>query len=98
MRMSRRSAPRSTSSGRERSEIELPIVADDGYVSASELELAQVVEHELLMYSSTVTKTGKFQYGAPEGYHDDTVIALALCVWKASEEPMVYHYDQVRGI
>lgn len=33
---------------------------------------------ELSIYSYDVTPSGNFRYNAPEGYHDDTVIALAL--------------------
>jgi hypothetical protein len=33
---------------------------------------------ELMAYERTVTATGRSQYSAPEGLHDDTVMALAL--------------------
>jgi len=38
---------------------------------------------ELLAYERKVTATGRSQYSAPEGLHDDTVIARALA-WRAT--------------
>jgi hypothetical protein len=38
---------------------------------------------ELESYERTVLPSGKFKYGAPEGFHDDTVIARALALWAA---------------
>lgn len=40
-------------------------------------------EFELFTYS--LTRTGKLSYHAPEGKHDDTVIAIALANWYAEE-------------
>lgn len=37
-----------------------------------------VLVGELMAYERTVTATGRSQYSAPEGLHDDTVMALAL--------------------
>ncbi len=37
--------------------------------------------HELELYGYETTKGGTVRYGAPEGYHDDIVIALALAAW-----------------
>ncbi len=31
------------------------------------------------------TASGNVQYGAPEGYHDDCVIALALAAWQLNK-------------
>lgn len=36
-------------------------------------------EHEI--FEMGITKTGKISYNAPDGKHDDTVMALALCNW-----------------
>jgi hypothetical protein len=37
---------------------------------------------ELQAYERTVSRlTGRSSYNAPEGYHDDTVMALALAWW-----------------
>lgn len=93
----------------ERREIQIPITSRvpdgaDPYTLNEDpegrlVELGNLLEGELQMYNSTVTpKTGKFQFSAPEGYNDDMVIALALAVWKCSEEPMVWTFDQVAGV
>ena len=92
----------------ERGEIQLPITTNlsdesvgyrpDEDPTGAKAELAQVLENELMMYTSTVTRTGKFQYSAPEGYHDDTVIALALATWKCCEAPLIYRTGLVPGI
>ena len=40
--------------------------------------------------SCTVTRqprSGNVQYGAPEGYHDDCVVALALAAWQLKQTP-----------
>ena len=39
---------------------------------------------ELMAYQAKKLPSGLLQYGAPEGQHDDTVIALGLAVWGAS--------------
>ncbi len=80
----------------ERREIQLPSPLLQ--TSPERNELANLMEHELTMYSSTISATGKFQFGAPEGYHDDIVIALALVVFKVSEAPMIYQWDSVAGV
>ena len=38
--------------------------------------------NELRLYGYTTTQGGTVRYGAPEGYHDDCVIALALAAWQ----------------
>lgn len=40
-----------------------------------------IARHELVAYEATVTDSGHTKYSAPEGQHDDTVIARALA-WK----------------
>lgn len=85
----------------ERNEIEIPIV--DGYTNdedpdTKKREVGEQIEHELSFYNATITKTGRWQYSAPEGYNDDLVIALALATLKAVEEPLIYRYDLVRGV
>jgi len=37
--------------------------------------------NELELFGFTTGKTGLIHYGAPEGYHDDCVISLALAAW-----------------
>lgn len=44
-----------------------------------ELMLEMVDEFEAFEYS--LTEHGNFRTGAPHGYHDDCVIALALAAW-----------------
>lgn len=42
------------------------------------MENNKILEEELKTYTYTVSKTGKKVFNALEGYHDDTVISLAL--------------------
>lgn len=41
----------------------------------------QVLVDELTAYRYQLSKAGNVGMGAPEGYHDDCVISLALCNW-----------------
>lgn len=41
-----------------------------------------VLKSELEAFTYILTKSGLTQYGAPEGLHDDTVIAAALAAWQ----------------
>jgi hypothetical protein len=43
--------------------------------------------NELKLYGYKTTRNGNIQYGAPEGYHDDCVIALALAAWQLKQVP-----------
>lgn len=43
-----------------------------------------VLLEELRMFVYELTKSGKIRYNAPEGFHDDCVISLALAYWEAS--------------
>lgn len=52
----------------------------------------QVGQAELQAYERTTTKTGASSYGAPDGMHDDTVIARALAYQLMQETP---HVDTV---
>jgi hypothetical protein len=45
--------------------------------------------NELEMYSVEIGASGRMRYSAPEGCHDDGVIALALAVWGASRSAEV---------
>jgi hypothetical protein len=45
-----------------------------------------VIKGELMAYERKVSSTGRSQYSAPEGLHDDTVIALALA-WHGVSMP-----------
>ena len=42
----------------------------------------QVAKEELRAYSFDRTRFGRYQFSAPQGKHDDTVIARALTVWE----------------
>lgn len=43
---------------------------------------------ELEAYERKVsTVTGRSSYGAPEGVHDDTIVARALMIWQATRRP-----------
>lgn len=42
--------------------------------------------HECQAYTMTRTPSGRYQYSAPAGQHDDCVMALALA-WQACQEP-----------
>ena len=45
------------------------------------------LKSELETYSYELTPTGAVTYGAPEGLHDDCVIALALAAWQLKNAP-----------
>ena len=46
----------------------------------------EVLVNELELYGYEMTRTGRISYGAPEGHHDDTVIALALAAYAIPRE------------
>src|SRR5574343_1126060 len=46
----------------------------------------QVQRNELEIYEYTINRSGTVSYNAPDGYHDDTVIALALAWWKRGHQ------------
>lgn len=50
---------------------------------------AAVMIHELQSYEMTRLPSGTFRYSAPEGGHDDTVIALALAWHAANVRPAI---------
>jgi len=56
----------------------LSIMLDQGAITLPD---NPVLLSELQLYSYTVSPSGLTQYNAPEGYHDDSVIALALAAW-----------------
>jgi hypothetical protein len=63
-----------------------------------------IIKGELMAYERTITKTGRSQYSAPDGLHDDCVIATALA-WHGVIEHIGYGwgsapiqgYDEFRG-
>lgn len=54
--------------------------------------------HELEIYEYKTTNSGVIQYSAPDGEHDDTVIATALAVWVADSAPFIYNFKHKRGV
>lgn len=44
-----------------------------------------VLINELQIYEYEITRAGNVRYNAPSGFHDDTVIALALAYWKSKQ-------------
>lgn len=60
--------------------------------------MATALLEELRMYSYRLTPTGIMQFSAPEGYHDDFVVALALLNWQFQEEPFIYRASLVKGL
>lgn len=53
--------------------------------------------NELKLFSYTTSKGGTIQYGAPSGYHDDCVIALALAAWQLrTSGPFDVSFGKVR--
>lgn len=47
----------------------------------------KVLINELMTYQYEITRAGNIKYYAPEGYHDDCVISLALAVWSCKNFP-----------
>lgn len=43
------------------------------------------MKEEFELFTYTLTRTGKLSYNAPDGKHDDTVIAVALANWYADQ-------------
>ncbi len=58
-------------------------------IENQKLTIPQIPEliNELKLYGYKTTPSGNVQYGAPEGYHDDCVIALALAAWQLKRTP-----------
>lgn len=48
------------------------------------------LQDELIAYEYTVLPSGAIRYSAPEGKHDDLVVAVALANWGARSIPMGY--------
>ena len=52
---------------------------------------------ELEMFGYEITQHGNIRYGAPEGFHDDIVIALALAVWNLRHKIILRHRGSKAG-
>lgn len=57
-----------------------------------------VMLQELERYEQEMTESGVIRFSAPSGYHDDTVISLALANWECDSAPFTYRAYNVRGI
>src|SRR5262245_33422508 len=66
--------------------IDLSVVIEDGALTLID---DQVQTGELLAFESQVLPSGLLRYGAPEGAHDDTVVALALAYAAGKLEPAI---------
>ena len=51
-----------------------------------------ILINELKLFGYTVSPGGTVSYGAPENYHDDCVIALALAAWQTSRPTGGFDY------
>ena len=58
-------------------------------IENQKLSIPQIPEliNELKLYGYKTSPSGNVQYGAPEGYHDDCVVALALAAWQLRHGP-----------
>jgi hypothetical protein len=85
----------------EQKKIGLPVRTikfPNGDVNSKATELSMLLRRELEQYGYTMSSQGKFIFSAPEGYHDDMVIALALANYEAQTEPLTYKASTRRGI
>lgn len=77
---------------------QLQIAIPDPTTDRSAGKLSVVLQRELETYGYRMSPTGKFVFGPPEGYHDDTVMALALCWWQMNQVPQPYRFRLVPGV
>lgn len=68
-----------TSTSKQQLVEHLAVAIQEGSVSFP-ADLA-VLRHELELYQYEITRAGNVKYSAPQGYHDDAVMSLALAVW-----------------
>jgi hypothetical protein len=47
----------------------------------------EILKSELEMFAYEIMPSGNIEYGAPEGFHDDCVIGLALAAWQLKSLP-----------
>jgi hypothetical protein len=59
---------------------------------------ADRLQRELEIYGYQLSPQGKFVFGAPEGEHDDFVIALAMCWWRMSLPTFRTIHRSIRGV
>ena len=61
----------------------LALMLERGEVTLPRYELAPTLIDELEAFEYSISDAGNTRTGAPSGWHDDCVIALALAAWKA---------------
>ena len=54
--------------------------------------------HELELFQYEITRAGNVRYSAPQGYHDDCVISLALACWQMNVNILPSIADDVSPI
>jgi hypothetical protein len=80
----------------ERGEIGIPNPPDQS--RAEYRAVAEILDYELQTYGYKMSAQGKFIFSAPDSFHDDCVIALALANWLITEAPFTYRASQVPGV
>lgn len=60
----------------------------DGNIELPSPNLFNSLYKELQMFQYKFLPSGKIQYGAMSGAHDDTVMSLAICNWNRVENPI----------
>jgi hypothetical protein len=56
------------------------------------------LKRELESYEYSISDSGTIKFSAPQGQHDDCVIACGLANWGADVAPFVYKFSNHRGI
>ncbi len=66
----------------------LSMMFDNGEIWLTKnMPFYDVLKAELEAFAYELTPSGNITYSAPEGFHDDCVIALALAAWQLKREP-----------
>lgn len=60
--------------------------------------MVPILVREMENYEYAISETGVVKYSAPEGFHDDAVVSLALANWGADTTPWVYRFSNRRGV
>lgn len=53
------------------------------------------IRHEFEIFEFSITKTGAISYNAPEGYHDDCVMSVAMANWFIEENGGVQEIQEI---
>lgn len=65
----------------------LSIALDNLEILVPSGEEEKVIRDELTAFGYEYTKTGRIKYGAPDGFHDDVVISMALAAYGLLNSP-----------